>query len=247
MIDTKVEIKAVVMATISMCTQRCWHCKFGVASLGLPQLMPEAFVVKAIDDLAFINYKKRFSLFNGNEPLLDPRLEDFYRYAKKKLPDVPLTLTSNGDLATENLLKRLFDSGLQKINFSLHQGSRKDALISYQQQFGKDKVTIWNHEDSKHFHNHGGLIKSEKVSQKRYGTTGCSLPFKQLNIYPDCTMGLCCVDRAENIKVEIGNTPIWQVFFENAELNSYRKMLADDKRNINPCIECSYNGLDYFD
>lgn len=244
--DSKVEIKAVVVATISMCTKNCWHCKFGVLSAQPPQLMPDKFVIKIIDDLAFIDYKKRLSLFNGNEPLLDPRLPDFYRYARKKLPDVPLTLVSNGDLATPEVLKRLFDSGLQKITFSLHQGSREEELVSYQKQFGKDKIVIADHVNQAHFHNRGGLIKSNKVSQKRYPTTGCSLPFKQLNVYTDYTMGLCSADQAENFKVEIGDKPIWQVFFENENLNRFRNMMAGDKRDIFPCAECSYEGKDYF-
>lgn len=245
MIDSKVEIKAVVVSTINMCTQHCWHCKHGVISPH-PHFMPEGFAVKIIDDLAFIDYRNRLSLFNINEPLLDPRLEDFYKYAKKRLPNAFLSLSSNGDLVTEDVLQRLFNAGLQKITICLSHNQREEVLISYQSKFGNDKVHIVNHMNPRSFHNRGGLIASSDLSQIRYNASGCALPFKQMSIYADCAVGLCSADQAENIKVEIGNMPIWQVFFENEVLNKYREMLKSNSRIMSPCVACSYNGVDYF-
>ena len=210
--------------------------------------MPEEFALKIVNDLAKINYKKRLSFFCGNEPLLDPRIEGFIGYAHEKLPYASITLVSNGDLASEKVLKRLFDSGMQRIIFSLHSNERKLDLEKYQTEFGKDRITISNYVAFKHFHNFGGLIKSENVSQERYLTVGCALPFKQLVAYSDCTVGLCCVDMAEKVKAKVPkDKSIIETFYFDEKLNHFRNMLACDKRDLVPCSECSYKGSDYLE
>jgi len=212
--------------------------------------MEEKFAYKIVDDLAVIGYKNRLSFFCGNEPLLDPRLEDFFAYASEKLPGATLTLVSNGDLATSKVLQRLFNAGMKKIIFSLHSAKRKEELYEYQREFGEVKIVVMDYVNidmSKRLHNHGGLIESDRVSQQRYPSAGCTLPFKQLVVYPDNTIGLCSADMKENIKVKVqAHESILDVFYESKELNDYRKMLALNKRDTFPCFECSYSGEDYF-
>ena len=245
-----IEIKEVVICTISMCTQRCWHCAHGVRIPPI-QIMPENLVLTIIDDLAAHGYSKRLSFFCGNEPLLDPRLEDFFSYAEIRLPDVQKTLFSNGDLATLNVLERLFRSGMDKIDFSLHNYIREPKLLEYQDYFGKDKVVIFDHANPaifEHFHNHGGLIKDKRVSQTKYLGSDCALPFKQMVVYPDYTLGLCCADMAKNVIIQIAEgQSVVEAFFQSAVLNNFRSMLAEKKRKMSPCIDCSYKGVDYFD
>ena len=244
------EIKSVVVCTISMCTRRCWHCAHGVHPPA-KHILSEKLATKIIDDLASVGYEKRLSFFCGNEPLLDPRLEDFFRYASKKLPCATLTLVSNGDLATRNVLKRLFDSGMQKIIISLHSYERKPDFVDYQNEFGKDRLIVSDHASPTAitgFHNFGGLIKSDKVSQTRYPHSGCALPFKQLVVYPDYTLGLCCVDTRETIRIQVDESEsIVETFFNSDELNKFRLMLGSNQRNNDPCANCSYIGRDYFD
>ena len=245
----KIELKEVVINTISMCTQRCWHCRFGVDPPPV-KILSQEHVFKIVDDLAAINYNRRLSFFCGNEPLLDPRQEDFFKYATKKLTGATLTLFSNGDLATSNVLKRLFDSGMQKITFSLHHLAREFDIRKLQHEFGAERVLVYDHTKPAFFtscHNHGGLIKSKLVSQRKYPESSCALPFKQLVVHPDFAIGQCCVDMSENVKVKLNTSQsVVDVFYECSELNNLRKMLASNKRDKAPCSECSYNGLDYF-
>lgn len=247
-----VDLRSVVVETISMCTQRCFHCKYGVINV-LPRVMPGDFVYKIVDDLAAVNYDKRLSFFCGNEPLLDPSLEDFFAYASRKLPRAVLDLTSNGDLATISVLEKLFNAGMQKILFSLHSKTLEGRFEKYQEAFGSAQISFVDHTEAaamQRFNNRGGLVKSKSVSQKLHPNSNCALPFKQMVVWSDCTVGLCCVDMNETIKIQVEakhKQSIYNLFYDSKMLNKFRTMLQEQRRDLAPCCDCSYSGWDGFE
>jgi MoaA/NifB/PqqE/SkfB family radical SAM enzyme len=64
---------------------------------------------------------QRISPYLMNEPLLDRRLPDLIAYVeKRKRPGQFVKINSNGALLDETMAKRLLDSGLDRLNFSVH-------------------------------------------------------------------------------------------------------------------------------
>ena len=238
------ELKNTIVSTISMCTKRCWHCPYGTDCPPLPQVMPEKFVVKLIDELSDVSYSGRLTFYGINEPLLDPRIEDFVAYARKKMPDIRMTLTSNGDLATVATIGRLFKAGINKINLTLHYEKDRPHIMQLKESYPRG-VVVTDHskpETTAHFHNVGGGIKSNAVLQGTF-SKGCAMPFRQMVLYPDCSLGLCCEGYSDKLRVAVSDEQkILDVYYKSELLSSYRKMLLSGERNIPPCSECSYSG-----
>ena len=242
--EYRTELDNIYVQTVSMCTMRCWHCAYGAMPIS-PQIMPEAFVLRLVDELADINYSRRLTFYGVNEPLLDPRIQDFISYARKKLPLVRMVITSNGDLATIDVVGRLLNAGAAKVNLTIHDEAKAPNLLKIKEYF-PNGVTLIDHsspEKTEHFHNVGGLIKASSVQQRRYRDRSCALPFRQMILYSDCTLGLCCGGYSDDFRIRIDEAEsILDIYNKNAELNRYRNMLKSNKRDMFPCSDCSYEG-----
>ena len=240
----QIEPKHIMVSTISMCTMRCWHCVYG--SVHIPRaIMPEKFVLKLIEELARINYSNRLSFYGVNEPLLDPRVIDFIAYAREKLPASKMLLTSNGDLATITLVERFFEVGLDRFQITIHENRKIEDFMKIKEKHPR-RVVLVDHSTPKnqqHFHNAGGAIKSVKVKQERHTDKGCAFPFRQIALYPDCTLGLCVEGYSDELRVKVEDSQsILDVYYNNEKLNQYREMLMSNKRDLLPCSECSHEG-----
>ena len=241
-----IKLNEVFIETVSMCTQRCWHCKHGVAATP-PVIMPREFVEKIIDELSIINYSRTLLFFHANEPLLDARLEDFIAYASKKIPNAKILIASNGDLATRDVLYRLFNAGLSKLLFSLHDEMKVEVeqLQKLSDEFGARRVILVDQTSGNggRFNNRAGMLSTSGVSQSRHVNKGCILPFREMVITADCSLGLCCCDIAPFFKVEISPTDsVLNIFYESQTLNNYRNILSNAGRDISPCRECRFDG-----
>ena len=122
----------VQLAVSSACNYRCKYCPASapdrLKSLGVTKgLMSYDLFCKIVDDLdGFPEPIRVLRLVKEGEPLLNKRLPDMIRYAKRKQPDVPVDTTTNAHLLTQELSDRLIDAGLEKIHISL-QGITSEA------------------------------------------------------------------------------------------------------------------------
>lgn len=69
-------------------------------------------VEKTIDELSQIKYNGTISFHIYNEPLIDPRLFYFIRYAKNKCPDSKIYILSNGQNLSQYLVEELEYAGV---------------------------------------------------------------------------------------------------------------------------------------
>lgn len=69
-------------------------------------------VEKTIDELAFVDYKGIISFHIYNEPLMDPRLIWFIRYAKTKCPNSTVYILTNGQNLNQELVDELQKAGV---------------------------------------------------------------------------------------------------------------------------------------
>lgn len=100
--------------TTSWCNLRCKFCPSSV--LERPhQFMEDNLYQKIIDNLARLGYREQVKLYQSNEPLLDPKLEEKIAYAREKLPKASLGLSTNAILLTEERLEKLYLAGLNFI------------------------------------------------------------------------------------------------------------------------------------
>lgn len=110
----------------SACNFRCGFCPCGNAHKSLwtdqknTSVMSYELFRKIIDDISYFPEKiKTLRLYKEGEPLLNKRLPDMIRYAKRSNSVGSIDFTTNGVLLTKDLGLALVDSGLDRINISI--------------------------------------------------------------------------------------------------------------------------------
>lgn len=114
----------------NICNHRCIFCP-NHESKRKKRLIDKDFALRIIKECADIGIKKMCYHMNG-ESLLYPDLVELVNYAKS-LGYTYTFITTNGSIASEELLKKLFDAGLDSIKFSINAGTEE----SYQKIHGK--------------------------------------------------------------------------------------------------------------
>ncbi len=110
--------KSVCLETYSLCNGKCIFCPYTHAAPNPPVQMSTETVYRIIDEVSQLPVE-RFSLFNNNEPLLDSRMQDFIRYARKRLRSVRLTLSSNGKTITSQDIDEAITNGIDRFFISI--------------------------------------------------------------------------------------------------------------------------------
>ena len=82
---------------------------------------------KLCQELKEINYRGTIRYSGFVEPLLDKNIFDLIKMVRKYLPDSNIEIVTNGDPLNLKRLKKLFESGLNKILISVYDG-KEDAI-----------------------------------------------------------------------------------------------------------------------
>lgn len=112
----------VQVQTWTRCNAACAMCPYPeiTSEAGFEhERMSEAVYQSLLDQLAGQPIE-RFSPFLMNEPLLDKRLPDWIRRARKALPQTTIGLFSNGAALTPRLAMALAEAGLDELCVSVH-------------------------------------------------------------------------------------------------------------------------------
>lgn len=111
--------KSILIETLSLCQGACKFCPYTELRKGKKkeELSVNKFA-QLIEELSHYEVK-RITLFNNNEPLLDNRIYSFISLTKKLLPNVEITLSTNGVLLSEVIIKKLNESGLTTLYVSI--------------------------------------------------------------------------------------------------------------------------------
>ena len=109
------------------CNRSCKFCPRSNPDFpDVKEFIPPALLDKLTRQLAEIGFKGIF-LFSGFvEPLLDKAIFDHVATVRRNLPEAKPEMVTNGDVLTEDRLKRLFDAGLSTILISVYD-SAEDA------------------------------------------------------------------------------------------------------------------------
>ncbi len=193
----------VAIETSTWCNRRCSYCPNSVYDRGLKQnerLLSSELHEKIIHDLKSMNFKGKLSYQFYGEPLLDKRLPDFIRTAKRILgPEAYVTFSTNGDLLTQELLKDFSDMKVTKITVSIHDPEIKPQLKRLLQEVEEKNwptppLHIKHLKNHKMMFNRGGLLKVDKDLDFMAGVVeGCDkATHMQLNA--EGQMILCCND-----------------------------------------------------
>lgn len=234
----------VLIETHNVCTRRCWFCKFGQQRQdNVKQQMSEQTLLRIADNLHTLNYSGRISPFGINEPLLDPRIVDIIKLFRHQCPAAFLSLNSNSDLLTTNLLNELFEAGLNAIGLSIYDNLGFKRLAGYAHD--PRVVLIDMRQPEHHLENRGGQVQTrpERFHPEQVRQRSCYRPFTMLTIRPAGNVVLCCSDMYGDVEMgNIWNAPLEAIWFSD-KFNHYRRELQTQGRaNLNLCQNCSHSG-----
>lgn len=103
--------------TISYCNESCSFCPYPNLKREKGRISFDLFE-KIVEEHSQISGAKLLMPANVGEPLLDPRIFDFLKLATKRYQTV--SMFTNSTLLNEDRARRLIDSGLSEIMFTLH-------------------------------------------------------------------------------------------------------------------------------
>ena len=118
------------------CNRKCSFCPRSAPSFeDIKEFISKDLVNKISTELSELDYKGvvRFSGFV--EPMLDKKIFDHINTFKRFCPKSRIEMVTNGDPLNINRLKKLYDSGLDKILISVYDG--KEDVIKFQNMIDK--------------------------------------------------------------------------------------------------------------
>ena len=119
-IENTVFPEGLQLQTSSLCNGRCIMCPYSHVEKQLEHGKMSVELYKKIIDESAEYGLKEFKPFLMNEPLLDPRLPEFVKYAREKMPKTIIGFSTNGMLLKGKMAEELSVVGLDElwVNFS---------------------------------------------------------------------------------------------------------------------------------
>jgi len=235
--------------TVNRCNGNCsFCCCSATRDTRIFKEMDKSLFEKIIFELSDIEYSGIISLNINNEPFLDRNMIDKLRFVKKYLPNSYSFLYTNGSLLST-----------QKIDVILKEKLVDELIINnYNEKFKLNDYNkvIYNHLKKQKIdikitinmrYLNEVLSNRANTSPNKHGSkvinSYCSIPFTDINIFPNGNVGLCCCDTKEvtNFGNALNNNII-DIYNNYKFKRLRRKMLLG--RNANEfCKFCDFNDI----
>lgn len=237
--------------TINRCNSVCPFC---VANANAPQRpyakMSRDLFEKLIMELHDLDYDGNIGLYSNNEPFLDDRIIDFYKYTREKLPRAYLHMYTNGTLLTKEKYKEIIpfmdrmvidiynDSGEMPPNLKL--------LYQYctEHPAWMDK-TVFNHIQLTQVRASRGGTSPNKEKQRVSEDLRCLKPFQQVVVRPDGKLSLCCCDPLGAYTLGDANCETLASIWTSGKYHQIREIMKTRGRTgLKHCEFCDDNVMD---
>ena len=234
--------------TINRCNSTCAFCTANVHAEKRPLMkIEDDLYYSIIDQLADWGYKGHLTLYGNNEPLLDTRIVEFHKYAREKLPDAFIFMSTNGLILTLDTVKEVKKYVNQLIinnycmDMKLHDNIKEiyDYVKAHPEEFDDVEILIQMRYLQEVLTNRAGSAPNKQATEKVITET-CLMPYTDMWIMPNGKMGICCCDNFEVTDLadirEVGVKAGW-----NSE--KYRKLREDlrhGRQNYAFCKHCDF-------
>lgn len=189
----------IAIETVNRCNGKCSFCPVNVHEEQRPYAkMSTELFEKIINNLVDLKYKGEYVLLSNNEPFLDDRIIDFYKYAKQKLPDCYADIWTNGTLMTLEkflaIIPWLDKVIIDNYNDNKELNPNTKIIYEYIQEHDelKEKVIISMRLENEVLTSRGGAAPNKK--NINHINAKCNQIFTHVTVRPDGKISLCCSD-----------------------------------------------------
>ena len=234
--------------TINRCNSTCAFCTANIHAEKRPfRLMDMELYKSVIDQLADWGYKGHLTLYGNNEPLLDKRIVEMHRYAREKLPESFIFMSTNGLILNMEKLKALQPYLDQMIinnyanEYKLHRNIQQiyDYAKAHPEEFQDLDIVIQMRYLQEVLTNRAGSAPNKQATEKVIRET-CLLPFTDMWIMPNGKVGLCCCDNYEVTDFGDLSTMSLKECWDNPKLRKVREDIAQGRQNYPFCKHCDF-------
>ena len=209
---------------------------------------------KLCDQLRELNYSGLIIYSGFVEPMLDKNIYKLVNYAKTTLNKARIDMISNGDVLNEKRLKKLYDSGLDRLQISLYDGEEqhskfialgKKLKLSNKKYVLRPRYLPENQDFGITLSNRGGMLKNaeyviapreEKLKKK------CFYPSYKFFLDYNGDVLMCSHDWGKkNILENLKNENFLDIWLSK-KFNLARQKLNKADRSLSPCNVCDVKG-----
>ena len=236
------------LETVNRCNSTCEFCTANIHAEKRPYMrMPDELYYSIIDQLQEWNYKGHLTLYGNNEPWLDKRIVEFHRYAREKLPDAFIFMSTNGLLLDIDKVRAIVPYVDQLVinNYCLDMKMHKNIQVIYEyvkahpEEFQDVDILIQMRYLKEVLTNRAGSAPNKQSKGKVIKET-CLMPFTDMWIMPNGKLGICCCDNFEVTDL----ADLHKVSLKDGwNSESYRKLrdaVKDGRQNYPFCRNCDF-------
>ena len=235
--------------TLNKCNSTCDFCPVNRFADPRPyQRMDDALFRRIVDQLADWNFNGTLKLYSNNEPFLDTRIFEFTEYARAKLPEAFLKITTNGTALTVEKVDRVLPLLSRLVindyghDFRIH--DRVQAIIDHVNANRPElapRLTVGVRLLTEYNTTRAGTAPNRKVNNVVYRSR-CAYPFFQMIIRPDGKVSLCCNDALGQMTLgDLSRESIRDVWASDAR-KSVQDAMLQGRDKIALCAGCDNLG-----
>ena len=234
--------------TINRCNSTCAFCTANIHAEKRPFMQIDDDLYRSIiDQLADWNYKGHLTLYGNNEPWLDKKIVERHKYAREKLPESFIFMSTNGlilDLEKVKAIQPYVDQLIINnycLNMKLHKNIQRiyEYVNMHPEEFENIDILIQMRYLKEVLTNRAGSAPNKKATEKVIKET-CLLPFTDMWIMPNGKMGLCCCDNFEVTDFgDLTKTPLKEAW-GSPEFMEVRRKIAEGRQNYDFCKHCDF-------
>jgi len=234
--------------TITRCNSTCAFCTANIYAEKRPfRKIDEELYRSIIDQLSDWGYKGHLTLYGNNEPWLDTRIVEFHKYAREKLPDCYIFMSTNGLILTVDKVKQVLPYVNQLVinnyctDMKLHDNVKEiyDYAKAHPDEFKDVDLLIQMRYLQEVLTNRAGSAPNKKNTTKIIKET-CLMPYTDMWIVPDGRMGICCCDNFETTTLADLNKVSLKEGWESAAYKKLRNDISEGRQNYPFCKYCDF-------
>lgn len=245
----------VLFEPAAACNFRCSFCYYqNTDFISMNRGLMDFYDFKKIaDDLKAWGMIKVIRLIGFGEPLLNKRTPDMVAYLKENEIAERVEITTNGSLLSEEMSRRLIDSGLDYIRISIYDKDifRKVSDLKWLRDRNKPFIYVKSF-DQEAIDRYSCVADEVALEQKHNWLNGtstrkiCPQPFKMLSIRWDGTVICCDPDWANNTAVGNALRENIKDIWHGDKLRRFWQLQLEGRRKENKsCANCTFLNNDY--
>lgn len=237
----------VSIETINRCNSDCAFC---ISNRNLEKrpfkIMSDELFVSIIDQLSDWGYEGHLYLCGNNEPFLDTKIIERVKYAREKLPNSFIFISTNGLLLDIDKVKKIIPYLNQLIinnyclDMKLHDNIKEiiDYANNHYEEFYNVELFVQIRYKNAILTNRAGSAPNKKY--KKVIKSTCLLPFTDMMIFSDGKVGICCCDNLESISMADLTKITLKEAWDSPEYKKVREAIKNSRSDYQFCKYCDF-------